>query len=183
MLKIRLRRTGKKNRPSYRVVVVEHTAPVQGSYLELLGTYNPLITHFVVNTERVLHWMDNGAQPSERVAKLLKNAGVEHKLVVLPDYDRKPKRGPKKVVPEKPAAPVTEAKEAPAVDEATVAPEESTPAATEEVVEAPAATETPVVAEETNEATEAGGSVEDGSNSQPTEASDTPADAGTPENQ
>lgn len=96
MLKIRLRRVGKKNQPSYRVVVVEHTAPVQGSYLELLGSYNPRVASFTVKQDRVLHWLNHGAQPSERIAKLLTTAGVTHKQIVLPDYDRKPKSAPKK---------------------------------------------------------------------------------------
>lgn len=96
MLKIRLRRVGKKNQPSYRVVVVEHTAPVQGSYLELLGSYNPRATTFMVKEDRVLHWLNHGAQPSERMAKLLTHAGLTHKQISLPDYDRKPKRPPKK---------------------------------------------------------------------------------------
>jgi small subunit ribosomal protein S16 len=96
MLKIRLRRVGKKNQPSYRIVVVEHTAPVQGSYLELLGNFNPRIRSFTVKQDRVLYWLDHGAKPSERMAKLLKSAGLEHKQIVLPDYDRKPKSRPKK---------------------------------------------------------------------------------------
>lgn len=100
MLKIRLRRVGKRNQPSYRVVVVEHTKKVQGSYLEALGTYNPRARAFAVNEDRVLHWLDNGAQPSERIAKLLTSVKMKHKLINLPDYDRKPKRKSKKAQPE-----------------------------------------------------------------------------------
>lgn len=182
MLKIRLRRTGKKNQPSYRVVVVEHTAPVQGSYLELLGTYNPRATKFEVNAERVLHWMNNGAQPSERVAKLLKNAGVEHKLIVLPDYTRKPKRAPKKAVPEA-AAPAPAAEAAPAAEPATDVSDAPEANAAPEVTEETAPTETPA-AEVTTEATpEATEPVADGSNSQPTEESTEPAASGTTEEQ
>lgn len=102
MLKIRLRRVGKKNQPSYRVVVVEHTKKIQGSYLEALGTYNPRARAFAVKQDRVLYWLDHGAQPSERMAKLLTSIKVVHKQITLPDYDRKPKRGPKKAVPETP---------------------------------------------------------------------------------
>lgn len=97
MLKIRLRRVGKRNQPSYRVVVVEHTKKIQGSYLEALGTYSPRARSFAVKEDRVLHWLNHGAQPSERMAKLLKTVGVKHKLIALPDYDRKPKRPSKKV--------------------------------------------------------------------------------------
>lgn len=118
MLKIRLRRVGKRHQPAYRVVVVEHTAPVQGSYLELVGTYNPRARQFAVNQDRVIHWLDRGAQPSERVAKLLTSTGVTHKLIVLPDFDRKPKRVSKKAPVEK-AAPVAKVEEpAAATDEA-----------------------------------------------------------------
>lgn len=106
MLKIRLRRAGKRHQPTYRVVVVEHTAPAQGSYLEAVGTYNPRASQFAVNQDRVLHWLNNGAQPSERIAKLLSANGVKHKLIVLPDYSRKPKKQAKKAAPEAPKAAV-----------------------------------------------------------------------------
>ena len=135
MLKIRLRRVGKKNQPSYRIVVVEHTAPVQGSYLELLGSYNPRASVFKVNNDRVLHWLNHGAQPSERMAKLLKSAGVEHKLIVLPDYDRKPKHPPKKA----PAVAATPAPAAAAPTEVVKPTEEAAPEVTE-TTEAPVET-------------------------------------------
>lgn len=131
MLKIRLRRVGKRNQPSYRVVVVEHTTKVQGSYLENLGNYNPRANEFAVKQDRVLHWLSVGAQPSERMAKLLTKAGVTHKQIVLPDYDRKPKRKSKKAQPE---APVAEQPAEPTADEPTTDAPESTDA---EVNEAP----------------------------------------------
>ncbi|MEK7461367.1 MAG: 30S ribosomal protein S16 [Patescibacteria group bacterium] len=147
MLKIRLRRVGKKNQPSYRVVVVEHTAPVQGSYHELLGSYNPRVRSFIVKQDRVLHWLDHGAKPSERLAKLLTSAGITHKHIVLPDYDRKPKQAPKKAAQAraeaaaqaaaKPAAPV--AKVEVASEEPTISTTEAEVAITEPIVK-----ETPV---------------------------------------
>jgi small subunit ribosomal protein S16 len=78
MLKIRLRRTGAKKQPSYRVVVAESTAPRDGTFLEILGHYNPLTepTTFVVKEERVREWLKQGAQPSERVARLLTARGL-----------------------------------------------------------------------------------------------------------
>jgi len=78
MLKIRLRRTGAKKQPSYRVVVAESTAPRDGTFLENLGHYNPLTnpTTFVVNEERVKEWLSRGAQPSDRVARLLSSHGI-----------------------------------------------------------------------------------------------------------
>jgi small subunit ribosomal protein S16 len=78
LLKIRLRRTGAKKKPSYRVVVTESTAPRDGTFLEILGHYNPLTepTTFVVEAERVKEWMRKGAQPTERVERLLKQQGI-----------------------------------------------------------------------------------------------------------
>ncbi len=78
MLKIRLRRTGAKKQPSYRVVVAESTAPRDGTFIENLGHYNPLTqpTTFVIKEDRVREWLQRGAQPSERVARLLSAQGI-----------------------------------------------------------------------------------------------------------
>jgi small subunit ribosomal protein S16 len=78
LLKIRLRRTGAKKQPSYRVVVAESTAPRDGTFLEILGYYNPLTrpTTFQVNTERARQWLDRGALPTDRVARLLSGTGL-----------------------------------------------------------------------------------------------------------
>jgi small subunit ribosomal protein S16 len=78
LLKIRLRRTGAKKQPSYRVVVAESTAPRDGTFLEILGHYNPLTepTTFEVKEERVREWLRRGAQPTERVARLLTRRGI-----------------------------------------------------------------------------------------------------------
>jgi small subunit ribosomal protein S16 len=78
LLKIRLRRTGAKKQPSYRVVVAESTAPRDGTFLEIIGHYNPLTTPttFVIKEDRVLEWLKNGAQPTDRVARLLSSRGI-----------------------------------------------------------------------------------------------------------
>jgi small subunit ribosomal protein S16 len=78
LLKIRLRRTGAKKQPSYRVVVTESTAPRDGTFLEILGYYNPLTqpTTFQVDADRIRQWLDRGALPTERVARLLSTSGV-----------------------------------------------------------------------------------------------------------
>jgi small subunit ribosomal protein S16 len=78
LLKIRLRRTGAKKQPSYRVVVAESTSPRDGTFLEILGHYNPLTepTTFEVKEERVREWLGRGAQPTERVARLLTARGI-----------------------------------------------------------------------------------------------------------
>lgn len=78
MLKIRLRRTGAKKQPSYRVVVAESTAPRDGTFIDMLGHYNPLTepTTFMVDADRTRHWISRGAQPTERVARLLAKSGI-----------------------------------------------------------------------------------------------------------
>ncbi|MBV9581693.1 MAG: 30S ribosomal protein S16 [Chloroflexi bacterium] len=78
MLKIRLRRTGAKKQPSYRLVVAEATAPRDGTFLENLGHYNPLTnpTTFVVKEDRVRAWLQRGAQPTDRVTRLLTAHGI-----------------------------------------------------------------------------------------------------------
>ncbi len=78
MLKIRLRRTGAKKQPSYRVVVADSSAPRDGTFLEILGHYNPLTnpTTFVVDADRTRQWLARGALPTDRVARLLAKSGV-----------------------------------------------------------------------------------------------------------
>lgn len=78
MIKLRLRRTGAKKRPSYRIVAAEHSAPRDGRFIEIIGHYDPLTEPATVkvNEERARHWLSVGAQPSDTVAGLLKRAGV-----------------------------------------------------------------------------------------------------------
>jgi small subunit ribosomal protein S16 len=78
LLKIRLRRTGAKKQPAYRLVVAEATAPRDGTFLEILGHYNPLTepTTFEVKEDRVREWLSRGAQPTDRVARLLSARGI-----------------------------------------------------------------------------------------------------------
>jgi small subunit ribosomal protein S16 len=73
-----LRRTGAKKQPAYRVVVAESTSPRDGTFIENLGHYNPLTTPttFVVKEDRVRDWLQRGAQPTERVARLLSSRGI-----------------------------------------------------------------------------------------------------------
>ena len=70
---MRLTRMGRKKRPYYRVVVTEHTAPRNGAFLEILGHYDPLATdsELVVKSDRVKHWLEQGAQPTKTVHHLL----------------------------------------------------------------------------------------------------------------
>ncbi|MBU0619072.1 30S ribosomal protein S16 [Patescibacteria group bacterium] len=79
MLKIKLTRTGKRNQPSYRFVVVEARSKRDGKYLESLGFYNPLTepATIKINQKRLKHWLSCGAQPTETVRKLiLKEASI-----------------------------------------------------------------------------------------------------------
>ncbi len=84
MLRIRLRRQGKKKQPIYRIVVAESKAPRDGAFVETIGQYNPLTDPetVVVNEERLRHWVSHGAQPSETVEKLLRRKGIATKTEV-----------------------------------------------------------------------------------------------------
>jgi small subunit ribosomal protein S16 len=83
-MKIRLARGGSKKRPFYRVVAADSRMPRDGRYVEKLGTYNPLLPkdseeRVKLDMERVKHWLDQGAQPSDRVSRFLEAAGVIEK--------------------------------------------------------------------------------------------------------
>jgi len=82
MLKIRLRRVGAKKKPSYRLVVADIRAPRDGAFLEIIGHYDPLTDPetIVVKEEKALHWLQQGAQPTDTTARLLKKAGVLEKF-------------------------------------------------------------------------------------------------------
>ena len=73
MLSIRMRRVGSKKRPYYRVVVTEGRTPREGSFLEILGTYNPRTKPATVEVdrERLNHWVKQGARPSDSVRTLI----------------------------------------------------------------------------------------------------------------
>jgi small subunit ribosomal protein S16 len=75
MLMIRLARFGAKKKPTYRVVVIEKERARDSRAVEIVGTYNPVAQPAQVNLkhERIAHWMQSGAQPSDTVARLLKN--------------------------------------------------------------------------------------------------------------
>ena len=78
MVKIRLRRTGKKDQPSYRIVVADSRSPRDGRFIENIGHYNPLTDPetVVVDRAKALEWIAKGAQPTEAVERMLKKAGV-----------------------------------------------------------------------------------------------------------
>jgi small subunit ribosomal protein S16 len=78
MVRIRLRRTGAKEQPSYRIVVADKESPRDGRFLEILGAYNPRTnpSTIQIQEDRVYHWMSQGAQPSDSVAKLFQTVGL-----------------------------------------------------------------------------------------------------------
>ncbi len=78
MVKIRLRRMGAKKAPYYRIVVADARSPRDGRCIEEIGTYNPLTNPATVqvDAEKVQTWIKNGAQPTDTVRGLLKNAGM-----------------------------------------------------------------------------------------------------------
>ncbi len=78
MVKIRLRRMGAKKSPFYRIVVADSRFPRDGRFIEELGTYDPLAEPVAVkvDAERASQWIKNGAQPTDTVKRLFKNAGV-----------------------------------------------------------------------------------------------------------
>jgi small subunit ribosomal protein S16 len=92
-LKIRLSRGGSKKRPFYRIVVAEAAAPRDGRYVERVGHYNPMVpqeheNRLSVNSERVKFWMNKGAQPTDRVHKLLALADI----LKAPEIREQPKK-------------------------------------------------------------------------------------------
>ena len=130
-LKIRLARGGAKKRPFYRVVVAEASAPRDGRYVERVGTYNPMVPkdheqRLTLNGERISFWMSKGAQPTERVHKMLASAGLMA-APVLRDQPKKSAPGKKRAEREAAAAEAAAAEAAPAEDAAD-APAEDTPA-------------------------------------------------------
>ncbi|MCC5966374.1 MAG: 30S ribosomal protein S16 [Natronohydrobacter sp.] len=83
-VKIRLARGGAKKRPHYAIVIADSRMARDGRFLEKVGTYNPLLAkdsedRIKMDMERVQHWLDQGAQPTDRVARFLEAAGVRAK--------------------------------------------------------------------------------------------------------
>ena len=78
MLRIRLRRVGKRGQAYYRVVVADQRFPRDGRFLESLGAYNPHMDPPTsdLNADRARHWLSQGAQPSEAAEKILRRAGI-----------------------------------------------------------------------------------------------------------
>jgi len=97
MLIIRLTRTGKKNASSFRVVVIEKTAPPKsGKFLEILGNYNPRLKELNLKKERIEYWLSQGVQTSAAVHNLLVNKGIVKGPKIKKKIRDKKKKGIKK---------------------------------------------------------------------------------------
>ena len=85
MVKIRLRRVGAKDKPSYRLVVADSRAPRDGAFISIIGHYNPLTDPetVVIDEEKALHWLRQGAQPTDTAARLLAKAGIIEKFKTI----------------------------------------------------------------------------------------------------
>ena len=96
-LKIRLARRGTKKRPYYHIVVAEAEAPRDGRFIEKIGHINPLLPKDAperqhIDEERAKHWLKSGAQPTDRVLRVLDKAGI---------MKRDPRKNPEKALPGK----------------------------------------------------------------------------------
>ena len=148
-LKIRMSRGGAKKRPFYRIVVADSRNPRDGRYIERVGSYNPMLpkehpARVVLKSDRIRHWLDMGARPSERVAQFLGRA----EIIPMPAHRNNPKQSqprPKTVARMEAAEEDKKAKQeaakvaaaAPPAEEAP--PVEEAPPAEEPTAEEPAA--------------------------------------------
>jgi len=138
-VRLRLTRKGKKKQPTYRIVAADSRSPRDGRFIEIVGFYDPRPDPSVirVDNEKALRWLKNGAQPSERVKKLLVISGAWHEFTG-----------------EAPAVTVTPAAQAPSESEAQaeVAPAEVASEETASAKDAPAEVPTEAVHEEAAQA-------------------------------
>jgi small subunit ribosomal protein S16 len=141
-LKIRLSRGGAKKRPFYRIVVADSRSPRDGRYIEKVGTFNPLLPRdsedrIKLDTDRVKHWLSNGALPTDRVLRFLDAEGL---------MKREARNNPKKAKPGKKRLEREEAKRAAEEEKAAAAA-----AAEQEAADAAAAAEEEADEEATDE--------------------------------
>ena len=165
---MRLSRGGSKKRPYYRIVVANSRAPRDGNYLEQIGTYNPLLAKDDENRtklieDRARYWLGVGAQPTDRVARMLDKAGIKERAATNNPTKAEPGQKAKDRVEDR-AKKATEAEEAKAAAAAAPAPEpepepevevaaeEAAPEAPAEEVAAEAPAEEPVAEAPTEQA-------------------------------
>ncbi len=136
MLVIRLRRIGRKKDPHYRLVVAEHTSPVQGKFIAEIGHYHPKSKECVIKKDLFNDWVAKGAQPSNTVARLANKQNITESDLTVETKNKQPKAKAKQLVADKAAK----------VEAAKAKPVEETPAAE---ADAPAAEEAETATEET----------------------------------
>ena len=141
MLKLRLQRGGKKGQPHFRIVLQERTDAVKREAKEILGYYQPARDPKVlkVDLERIKHWLSQGAQPSDSLAVILKNEGLEGmEKYIAPRDKQKKKKGeqPEEAAPAAPA-PAAPAEDKPAEEPVEEPKEEAPVPEAEEPVEEP----------------------------------------------
>jgi small subunit ribosomal protein S16 len=176
--KIRLARGGSKKRPFYRIVIADERAPRDGNFIEKIGNFNPMVPkdhkeRVIISKERAEHWLKVGAQPTDRVQRILADLGMmEAPKITEKTKKHLPKAKAQERVKAKEEAALKAAEDAKAAAEATKAeaekPAEEAPAPTEEAAsqeetsteavateeaEAPA-TETPAEPEKVEESKE-----------------------------
>lgn len=135
MLMMRLQRVGRKNDPSYRVVVVDkRTGPKSNKNIDILGSYNPKMNHVQIDAEKAKVWLSKGVQPSDTVHNILvgqkviegkkinalpkKSPIVDEEAIKKAEEEAKAKAEAEKAAAEVPAEEVTPEAEAPSTDEA-----------------------------------------------------------------
>ena len=141
-LKIRMSRGGTKKRPFYRIVVTDSRNPRDGRYIERVGSYNPMLAkdhpdRVVLKSDRIKHWLGEGARPSDRVAKFLGRA----EIIAMPAQRNNPKQSqprPKTVARMKAADEARKAAEKARKAAAEAAPAEAAPVETTPADAAPA---------------------------------------------
>jgi small subunit ribosomal protein S16 len=157
MVKIRLMRMGAKKRPFYRVVVADSRSPRDGRFIENIGRYHPLSDPSVIeiDEERALHWLGEGAQPTDSVRNLLDKAGIWQKFSTAP-VGEKPKAGARTAAARASAAKAASEKQA-AQEPPAPAPAAETSPPEEPAPEEPAPEEPPAEAPEEETVAEEGG--------------------------
>jgi small subunit ribosomal protein S16 len=139
-LKIRLSRAGAKKRPYYRIVIADSKSPRDGRYIERVGTYDPLLPkgsseRIKLVEERIKHWLQHGAQPTDRVLRFLDVAGIQKRDARnnpnkgQPGKKRLEREEAKKTAAEEKAKAAAEAKQAAAEAAAAPPPPAEEPAA------------------------------------------------------
>jgi len=180
-MKIRLARGGSKKRPFYRIVAADSRMPRDGRYIERLGTYNPLLPkdaedRVKMDMTRIRHWLDRGAKPTDRIARMLEAAG---------EKERVERSNPKKALPGEKAAKRAEEQAArrAAAEDAPKDEPAAESASEKPTAEEPSAGETPTEAATEEKAAEAASSESAGETPAAEEpsAGETPTEAATEE--